>query len=113
GLSLATGAARAAIDAIAATSRLRLVGLHSHIGSQILTSAGFAEAARAVLGLRAEAEAAGIEVPEIDLGGGYGIAYLPGERDLDPALVARELADVVRAEVERLGASEPEISIEP
>ncbi|MPV48903.1 diaminopimelate decarboxylase [Pseudactinotalea sp. HY160] len=113
GLSLATGAARAALDAIAASPGLRLVGLHSHIGSQIMGSGGFAEAARAVLGLRAEAEAAGIEVPEIDLGGGYGIAYLPGEADLDPAVVAADLAGAVRAECAALGASVPEISIEP
>lgn len=113
GLSVASGAAREAIDAIAAQPALELVGLHSHIGSQILATDGFANAAAVVLELRAKVLADGIEVPEVDLGGGYGIAYLPGESDLDPAEAARVISRAVFDECERLGTDVPHISIEP
>lgn len=113
GLSIASGAARHAINKIVASGRLRFLGLHSHIGSQILTTDGFAEAARAVLKLRAELQVDGIDADEVDLGGGYGIAYLPGERDLDPVEAAHVIASVVRTECSKLGMHVPEISIEP
>lgn len=113
GLSIASGAAREAIDMITASPRLRLMGLHSHIGSQILSTDGFANAARAVLQFRAELLAEGLTVPEVDLGGGYGIAYLPGEVDLDPDEAATEIAAVVLAECQRLNTPVPEVSIEP
>ena len=59
-----------------AEDALELVGLHSHIGSQIFDTAGFEVAARRMLGLHAEIrDAHGVELPELDLGGGFGIAY--------------------------------------
>ena len=51
GLSLASGAAMAAVRRVFATDHLRLVGLHSHIGSQIFDVAGFEIAAHRVIGL--------------------------------------------------------------
>ncbi|OKL54214.1 diaminopimelate decarboxylase [Bowdeniella nasicola] len=114
GLSLATGAARAAAEKIAAADGVRLVGLHSHIGSQIMELDGFAAAARAVLTLRHELQQAGIAVPEVDLGGGYGVAYT--ERDaIAPTQkqVADELAAIVRTTCADLGSDVPVISIEP
>lgn len=113
GLSIASGAARAGIEAIIARPELQLIGLHSHIGSQILATDGFVAAARAVLGFRAELFAEGIEIPEVDIGGGFGIAYLPGETDLEPGAAARTIAQVMREESDRLGVAAPEISIEP
>ena len=114
GLSLASGAARAALDEIVARPELELQGLHSHIGSQILEPEGFAAAARALLGLRAEfARDTGTELVELDLGGGFGIAYLPGERGMDIEPVAAELARVVAQECAALGASVPRLSFEP
>ena len=51
GMSLADGQAMAAIRRIFETDHLRLVGLHSHIGSQIFDVAGFELAAHRVIGL--------------------------------------------------------------
>ncbi|WP_090035107.1 diaminopimelate decarboxylase [Cellulomonas marina] len=93
---------------------LELVGIHSHIGSQILDAEGFVVAARAVLTLRGElARRTGVLVPEVDLGGGYGIAYLPGERALDPVVVAGRLAQGVAAVAAELDQPLPRFSIEP
>ena len=103
-----------ALLAVTARPELELLGLHSHIGSQILDSAGFVAAAEAVLEVRADlARRTGVEVGEIDLGGGFGVAYLPGEVDLDPGAIARTLCSAVRAGADRDGMSMPALSIEP
>ena len=115
GLSVTTGAAREAIDAIIAAPELSLHGLHSHIGSQIMDLAGFREAARVVLTLRHEvARDTGILAEEVDLGGGYGIAYTGADPvPPSPAQVARVLADTVRSLCAELGDSVPHVSVEP
>ena len=114
GLSVTGGQAMAALRAVLARPELELLGIHSHIGSQILDAAGFEEAARTLLRLRADLHAAtGYLVPEVDLGGGYGVAYLPGESPIDPALVAGRLAATVGAVCAELGTGVPRISIEP
>ena len=114
GFSLASGAAWDAIAAIKSEPSLQLAGLHSHIGSQIFQSEGFAAAAKKLIGLLARyRDTYGHELPELDLGGGYGIAYIPGEITLDPYQVLRELSAVVRAECVRVDILVPIISIEP
>lgn len=93
---------------------LKLLGIHSHIGSQIIDPDGFEAAADVVLRLRADlAERSGVLVDEVDLGGGYGIAYLPGEVDLDPERVAKDIAQSVAGVCQDLGTSLPRFSIEP
>ncbi|WP_083890720.1 diaminopimelate decarboxylase [Luteimicrobium xylanilyticum] len=120
GLSVAPGAdgaespALAALRAVLARPELRLLGIHSHIGSQILDPDGFEVAARVVLQLRADlAAATGVLVDEVDLGGGYGIAYLPGEVALDPERIAKDVAGAVDGIAARLGTPLPRFSIEP
>lgn len=106
--------AMTALLAVLASPGLRLLGIHSHIGSQILEPDGFVVAARRVLALRAAlAERTGVLVPEVDLGGGYGIAYLPGEVPLDPERVAKDLATAVAAAADELATPLPRFSIEP
>ena len=115
GLSIHTGAARAAIDAIIAAPELELRGLHSHIGSQITDPAGFEAAAEAVLRLRHEVAAdTGVLCEEIDLGGGLGIAYTGADAPApSPTLLARALAGVVRRLCAELGDAVPHVSVEP
>lgn len=109
-----TSPALAALEKVLATDGLHLLGIHSHIGSQILDPAGFAVAARAVLALRAELAArTGYLVPEVDLGGGFGIAYLPGEVPLDPARLAKDLAAAVDDACADLRTAPPRLSFEP
>jgi diaminopimelate decarboxylase len=114
GLSITGGQALAALRAVLGRPELELLGIHSHIGSQILDPSGFEVAARRVLELRAQlAEQTGYLVPEVDLGGGYGIAYLPGEVPLDPERIAKDVAGVVAEVCADLGHALPRISIEP
>ncbi|WP_066584610.1 diaminopimelate decarboxylase [Cellulomonas timonensis] len=120
GLSMAAahdGAASPALTALRLVldhPELRLLGIHSHIGSQILDPSGFEVAAHKVMGLRAELAAqTGVLVPEVDLGGGFGIAYLPQDVPLDPVRVAKDLASAVQGACGEHGTPLPRISIEP
>lgn len=120
GLSLATPAdggdspAMVALRSVLDHPELHLLGIHSHIGSQILDPEGFAVAARSVLGLRADlAGRTGHLVPEVDLGGGFGIAYLPGEAGLDVDRIAADVAAAVDAACAALGTPVPRLSFEP
>ncbi|MBD7995463.1 diaminopimelate decarboxylase [Arthrobacter sp. Sa2CUA1] len=120
GLSMApdpeTGSSPAA-DAVAAALAnpgIRLLGLHSHIGSQIFDPAGFELAARRLLAFMAEIKQVhGVELPELDLGGGYGIAYTEADTPRPAAEIAKAMAAVVGATCTELDLAVPRISIEP
>lgn len=114
GLSLTTGAAERAAKAIDQHRELKLIGLHSHIGSQITDLSGFQVAAEKLCELRHRIIAAGIAVPELDLGGGYAIAYTGDDAPpLAAKDVAESLAGAVRSACEKFGDEIPALSIEP
>lgn len=95
---------------------LEFVGLHCHIGSQIFSSEAFRESARRLLGVYAElAEVLGAPVPELNLGGGFGIAYTPAQADEAPDIevLAPELADIVAATCAEVGIAVPKLAFEP
>ena len=99
GFSIASGAAWKAIEATMAEKSLTLAGLHSHIGSQIFISEGFEVAATRLIALLAKyRDHFDAQLPELDLGGGYGIAYLPGESSLVPDDVLKDIAAIVKSE---------------
>lgn len=104
--------APAAVAAIRAQPSLRFLGLHSHIGSQIFESGGFLEAARRLLELHARLLADG-EVPELNLGGGFGIAYTSADDPTPIESIAADFAAVVGSECARLGIPVPALAIEP
>jgi diaminopimelate decarboxylase len=114
GFSLAGGDASAAIERILADGVLELRGLHSHIGSQIFDTDGFELSARRVLGLAAKIrDAHGITMPELDLGGGFGIAYTSRDDPKEPAELADSLRRIVKEECDELGLPVPRLSVEP
>ena len=114
GFSITSGDAFAAVQQIQAAEGLELLGLHSHIGSQIFDSSGFEVAARRVLALHARISSElGVDLPEMDLGGGFGIAYTTQDDPADPAQLATEMRKIVEHECRALGIAEPRLSIEP
>ncbi|MCW6005568.1 diaminopimelate decarboxylase [Micromonospora sp. CPCC 205371] len=114
GFSLAGGAAVEAALKIIDEGALDLRGLHSHIGSQIFDTSGFEVSAKRVLGLQAQIrEARGVELPELDLGGGFGIAYTTQDDPAPPADLAKRLTKIVEGECEALQLATPHLSIEP
>jgi diaminopimelate decarboxylase len=114
GFSLAAGAAAEAVRRVLAAPGLELLGLHSHIGSQIYDTSGFEVAARRVLGLAAEIrDEHGVEPAELDLGGGFGIAYTTLDDPMPPAEIATGLAKIVEHECAAYRLAVPRISVEP
>ena len=114
GFSITGGDAFDAVRLVEAAPGLDLLGLHSHIGSQIFDASGFEVAARRVLALQARiSEELGLTLPEMDLGGGFGIAYTTQDDPSDPAQLATEMTKIVEHECRALGIPEPRLSIEP
>jgi diaminopimelate decarboxylase len=114
GFSLASGAATDAVARVLASTGLELVGLHSHIGSQIFDTSGFEVAAHRVVGLLAQIHAVhGIALPELNLGGGLGIAYTGEDDPLDPAQIAGSLREIVARECAAAGIAIPRLAVEP
>jgi diaminopimelate decarboxylase len=114
GFSITGGDAFDAVRLVEASPGLELLGLHSHIGSQIFDASGFEVAARRVLALQARvSEELGLTLPEMDLGGGFGIAYTTQDDPSDPAQLATEMTKIVEHECRALGIPEPRLSIEP
>ncbi len=113
GLSITEGDAFLAMQAITAHDCLELVGLHSHIGSQIFDTAGFEVAARRVLALFVRGLEAGMPLTELDLGGGFGIAYTTQDDPATPKQLADGLISIVAHECRALGIDVPHLSIEP
>ena len=114
GFSLSGGAAREAVERILADDVLELRGLHSHIGSQIFDTDAFEVAAKRVLGLQADIRSTyGIEPPELDLGGGFGIAYTTQDDPRRPAELADALRRIVKEDCDALGLAVPRLSFEP
>ncbi|PND55043.1 diaminopimelate decarboxylase [Mycobacterium sp. ENV421] len=118
GLSLASGAAMDAVRRVFATDHLRLVGLHSHIGSQIFDVAGFELAAHRVIGLLRDVVAEfGVDktaqMAVVDLGGGLGISYLPQDDPPPIEELAGKLDEIVRSESAAVGLPAPRLVVEP
>ncbi|PPG21141.1 diaminopimelate decarboxylase [Rathayibacter sp. AY1E8] len=102
----------AAVACIRSFSSLRFLGLHCHIGSQIFGSAGFAESASRLLDVHAALLADG-PVPELNLGGGFGIAYTSADDPTPIAEIAAAVADAVAEQCSARGVPVPHIAIEP
>jgi diaminopimelate decarboxylase len=114
GFSITSGDALEAVRRVLASDALELRGLHSHIGSQIFDTAGFEVAARRVLALHARvATELGTVMPEMDLGGGFGIAYTTQDDPADPRDLAAGMREIVEHECRALGIELPHLSIEP
>ncbi|GAA0462645.1 diaminopimelate decarboxylase [Streptomyces stramineus] len=114
GLALAGGQAAEAVRRALKLDGLELIGIHSHIGSQIFDTSGFEVAAHRVVGLLKDIrDEHGVELPEIDLGGGLGIAYTPDDDPREPAEIAAALRDIVTRECAAAGLAVPRLSVEP
>jgi diaminopimelate decarboxylase len=95
GFGLGHGAAFAAVERIVASSALRFAGLHCHIGSQVFRSDSFDRAVDKMVGLIARIESTlGVDVGELNMGGGLGVRYL---HDDDPPTIAEHGVAVLTA----------------
>ena len=114
GLSVSSGAALAAAEAVIGAEALSLLGLHSHIGSQIFDAAGFEVAAHRVVEFAcAIRNSFDFTVTELNLGGGMGIAYIDGDDPLDINTMASAIHQILITECARVHFPLPRLAVEP
>lgn len=93
-------------------SHLKFLGLHSHIGSQIFVVDGFIAAAERLLELHAQLLSGG-DVPELNLGGGFGISYTTADHPMPLSEMAERIVSAVAAKCQDLGIDVPKLAFEP
>ena len=114
GFNIVGGLARRGVEAALQMSNLELVGLSSHIGSQILEADFFRLAARLMCEFMAELKNdLNLELAELDLGGGLGIRYLPEDTPPSMEEYAQTLVGEVKDCCARLNLQVPHLSVEP
>lgn len=114
GFALETGEAFEAIRRALTMEHIDFVGVHCHIGSQIFDIAPFVEAAGIMLGLieRVKKEL-GYEIPELNLGGGFGIKYTEKDTPVPYESYMEKVSGTVKTICKEKGLKLPFILIEP
>ena len=114
GFALETGEALQAVKKALTLDRVHLVGIHCHIGSQIFDIDPFELAACVMLEFIAEAKAeTGIELAELNLGGGFGIKYLETDSPRPFTEYMKKVSVTVKKRAAELRINTPFILIEP
>ncbi|SLN03746.1 Diaminopimelate decarboxylase [Brachybacterium faecium] len=114
GLSLTGGSAFEAVHRVLDAPQLDLLGLHSHIGSQIFDTGGFEVAARRVLQLVAQVrDELGHTIDQLDLGGGFGVMYNTQHTPSAPEALAAGIAGIVEKQCHELELDVPHLAFEP
>jgi len=114
GFSIASGAAWSALQVVAEHPELELRGVHCHIGSQIFGSEAHEIATDRLMGFMAKyRDSYGAQLPELDLGGGFGIAYIDGEETVEPSDVLPAIHAAVLAACKKYNLAMPIVSLEP
>ncbi|HEU4965756.1 MAG TPA: diaminopimelate decarboxylase [Bacilli bacterium] len=115
GFDIANGSAKRAVEAAVATDGVRLIGLHSHIGSQIFETEGFGLAVNIVSEFYAMSlrELGATDLSVLNVGGGFGIRYTEEDAPLEPSDYIGAITEAVKRTFDRLGLPYPEVIIEP
>ena len=102
----------ALVEKIRKLGHLKFLGLHSHIGSQIFETAGFAEAAKRLIRLHAELLKGG-PVPQLNVGGGFGIDYNEGDHAPGVEVMAHAITEAIAVACQKEGIAVPALAFEP
>ncbi|WP_106768046.1 diaminopimelate decarboxylase [Paenibacillus faecalis] len=114
GFDIGNGSAYEAVKLAASQPNLELLGLHSHIGSQIFEVEGFQMAIQRVAEFsRTVKEGLSVTFSVINLGGGFGIRYVEGETPLHVSQYVQAITDAVKLHFEGIAPELPEIWVEP
>jgi diaminopimelate decarboxylase len=114
GFSIESGAAREAVERALAHDRVELVGLHSHIGSQLFDLRGHVAAMEIMLDLASELRRdLGFEPARLGAGGGLGIAYTRDDDPPTPRQFVETLLAALDAGAARRGLGTPLLVVEP
>lgn len=114
GFDIGNGSAYEAVQLAEAQANIQLMGIHSHIGSQIFEVEGFQMAVQRVAEFAASVkEGLGVVFKVVNLGGGFGIRYVDGDTPLQVSQYVKAITDAVKNHFAGLGSELPEIWVEP
>jgi len=114
GFALETGEALQAVKASCEFKNICLKGLHCHIGSQIFDIQPFVLAAEVMLDFMKQIkEETGIEIKELNLGGGFGIKYIESDTPVAYGKYMQDVSECIKQKCQALELDIPFIFIEP
>ncbi|QCT02508.1 diaminopimelate decarboxylase [Paenibacillus algicola] len=114
GFDIGNGSAFTAVKLASQQDNLELLGLHSHIGSQIFEVEGFQMAVQRVAEFAASVkEQLGVTFTVVNLGGGFGIRYVEGDTPLQVSQYVKAITDAVKNHFAGIAEELPEIWVEP
>ena len=93
--------------------KLKFKGLHAHIGSQILDGTSFVKEMDVLLDYVLKLNESGVIVEEINMGGGFGVAYTKEDVEMDLSSTLPKILEYVSQRSQELGLKSPKIYIEP
>lgn len=102
----------ALVQKIRSHSHLKFLGFHQHVGSQIFAIEGFVESTKRLIDLHAE-NLKGGPIPELNLGGGFGINYKLADNAPQISYFAEAITAVVAERCAELGIAVPKLAFEP
>lgn len=114
GFDLESGQADLALEQVLANSRMNMVGIHAHIGSQIFELNGFEMAAKKLMEVAENWRSQyGYTAKVINVGGGFGIKYTAEDNPLKPEEFVQAIVETIKKEAKEATFPVPEIDIEP
>ncbi len=100
----------------ASKKNLDFKGLHLHIGSQIYDHSSYDAAIDVIVGFIAKLNARGVDVPVLDLGGGYGIYYTENDPKFTPrryGYILKNICDKLKSACAERKVEKPFLIVEP
>lgn len=114
GFDLESGQADLALEQVLANSRMNMVGIHAHIGSQIFELNGFEMATKKLMEVAENWRSQyGYTAKVINVGGGFGIKYTAEDNPLKPEEFVQAIVETIKKEAKEAAFPVPEIDIEP
>lgn len=114
GFDIGNGSAYEAVKATVSKKNITLLGVHSHIGSQIFETDGFQLAVERVATFaRSVKEGLEVDFRVVNLGGGFGIRYVEGDTPLHVSEYVAAITDAVKTHFAGIYSALPEIWVEP
>lgn len=114
GESIFDESAEKVVEEILKNKKMKFLGFHCHIGSQIFDTDAFLEEIEVMVGYTKKiSEKYSIQIPEINLGGGFGVYYTEEDTEIDIEKFTREMIEHLERMLEREKISIEKVTIEP
>ncbi|MFE7130712.1 diaminopimelate decarboxylase [Streptomyces sp. NPDC057638] len=114
GFTVADGSALEAVGRVLGQPCLQLVGIHTCLGTSVASPEPYAFAVRRLVSfLAAVRDRYGVTLPELDLGGGFAVPYLPGDPAPAPAAYGRRIEDTLIRACAAHDYPRPRLTVEP